>query len=25
LPGTVDRYDDPFEPALPLEEWEAIQ
>lgn len=25
LQGTVDRYDDPFEPALPLEEWEALQ
>jgi hypothetical protein len=25
LQGTVDRYDDPFEPAAPLEEWEALQ
>lgn len=25
LQGTVDRYDDPFEPAVPLEEWEALQ
>ena len=25
LQGTVDRYDDPFEPALPLEEWEVLQ
>ena len=25
LQGTVDRYDEPFEPAVPLEEWEALQ
>jgi hypothetical protein len=25
LQGTVDRYDDPFEPAVPLEEWEVLQ
>ena len=25
LQGTVDRYDDPFEPAVPLEECEALQ
>ena len=25
LQGTVDRYDDPFAPALPLKEWEALQ
>lgn len=25
LQGMVSRYDDPFEPAVPLEEWEALQ
>lgn len=25
LQRTVDRYDDPFEPALRLEEWEVLQ
>jgi hypothetical protein len=25
LRGTVIRYDDPFEPATPLEDWEALQ
>ncbi|MEG4066990.1 hypothetical protein QUA42_06490 [Microcoleus sp. Pol11C2] len=25
LQGTVDRYDDPFEPTLPPEEWEVLQ
>lgn len=25
LRGTVIRYDDPFEPAVPMEDWEALQ
>ncbi len=25
LRGTVISYDDPFEPAVPLEDWEALQ
>ncbi|NJK65686.1 MAG: hypothetical protein HC941_03335 [Microcoleus sp. SU_5_3] len=25
LQGTVDRYDDPFEPAVTLAEWEVLQ
>jgi len=25
LRGTVYRYDDPFDPAVPLEDWEALQ
>ena len=25
LRGTVIRYDDPFEPATPLEDWEVLQ
>lgn len=25
LRGTVIRYDDPFEPAVPVEDWEALQ
>jgi hypothetical protein len=25
LQGTVDRYDDPFEPAATLAEWEVLQ
>src|SRR4028119_1517586 len=25
LHGTVKRYDDPFEPAAPLEDWEVLQ
>lgn len=25
LRGTVYRYDDPFEPAVPLEDWEVLQ
>ena len=25
LRGTVYRYDDPFEPPVPLEDWEALQ
>ena len=25
LRGTVIRYDDPFEPAVPVEDWEALK
>ena len=25
LKGTVLRYDDPFEPAAPIEDWDALQ
>lgn len=25
LRGTVIRYDDPFDPAVPLEDWEVLQ
>ncbi|MGL5063511.1 MAG: hypothetical protein ACRC62_26310 [Microcoleus sp.] len=25
LQGMVSRYDDPFEPAVPVEDWEALQ
>jgi hypothetical protein len=25
LRGTVIRYDDPFEPAVPVEDWEALR
>ncbi|MBO3458804.1 hypothetical protein G4P69_08870 [Aetokthonos hydrillicola CCALA 1050] len=25
LHGTVIRYDDPFEPAVPIEDWELLQ
>lgn len=25
LRGSVIRYDDPFEPAIPLEDWEALK
>lgn len=25
LRGTVARYDDPFEPAVPIEDWEALK
>jgi hypothetical protein len=25
LKGTVLRYDDPFEPAVPIEDWDALQ
>jgi hypothetical protein len=25
LQGTVLRYDDPFEPAVPIEDWEVLQ
>ncbi len=25
LQGSVTRYDDPFEPAIPLEDWDVLQ